>query len=101
MLGRSVIGRRFQIGNGVLAAAEQGALVTGGQEATGEAIQAPGRNEAAFENDEAGEVFADAAEPVVHPGAHTGAALEAGAGVHEVVSGGVFRVVGDHGADDA
>ena len=59
-----------------------------------------GRDQAAVEDDEAGQVLALAAQPVGHPGAMAGPALEAAAGVQEVVGAGVLGEVRDHRPDD-
>ncbi len=91
---------RGDVGDGEAAAAEERGLVAGGEEAATEDVDAAGRDHAGVHDDEAGEIFAGAAETVGHPGAHAWAALQTGARVHEIVAGGVFGVLGDHGADD-
>ena len=53
------------------------------------------------EDDEAGEVLGFGAEAVEEPGAHAGAALDDGAGVHEGVGGVMIDLLRLHGADDA
>ena len=50
---------RFEIGHGCAALAEQRALIAGRQKAAAEAVHAAGRNQAAVEHDEAGQILAD------------------------------------------
>ena len=69
------------------------ALIRRRQEAAVEAIEPAGRNHAAVEDDEAGQVLALAAQAVGDPRAHAGPALQAAAGVHEVIGVGVLREV--------
>ena len=59
-----------------------------------------GRDQAAVEHDEPGQVLALAAQAVGHPGAVAGPALEPAAGMQEVIGGGVLREIRDHRADD-
>ena len=80
----------------VLCAALLAAAQDATPEATAEAIESAGGNEASVDGDEAGEILVFAAEAVIDPGAHTGASLNTTAGVEEVVGEGVFGELGDH-----
>src|SRR5438876_650796 len=73
-----------QVGHRLGAAAEQRALEGGGQKAVVETVEAAGRDHAAAQDDEAGQVAADAAQAVGDPGAHARPALLAVAGVQEI-----------------
>ena len=65
-----------------------------------EAIDAAGRNQAAIQDHKSGQILAHASQPVGDPGAVAGPALQAAAGVHEVIRARVLREVGDHRAHD-
>ena len=72
---------------------EERALIRGRQEAAAEAVEAAGRNHAAVEDDEPGQVAALAAQAVGDPRAHARPALQPDAGVQEVVRVGVLGEV--------
>ena len=78
---------------GLRAVLEERALVRRRQEAAAEAVEAAGRDHAAAEHDEAGQVPALAAQAVGDPRAHARPALLAVAGVQEVVGVGVLGEV--------
>ena len=65
-----------------------------------EAIDAAGRNQAAVQDHEAGQVLALASQTVGDPRAVARPALQAAAGVHEVIGARVLREVRDHRAHD-
>ena len=79
---------------------EERALVRRRQEAAAEAVHPAGRDEPAVEHDEPRQILALRAQTVRHPGAVAGSALEAAAGVEEVIGVGVFREVRDDRPDD-
>ena len=85
--------RAVRSATGLLAALEERALIRGRQEAAAEAVEAAGRDHAAAEHDEAGQVAALAAQAVGDPRAHARPALLAVAGVQEVVGVGVLGEV--------
>ena len=71
-----------------------------GRNPLAEAIDAAGGNQAAVEHHEAGQILALAAQPVGNPGPVAGPALQAAAGVQEVVGARVLGEVRHHRADD-
>ena len=73
------------LATGGFAGLEDRALIGGRQEAAVEVVEAAGRDQAAVEDDEAGQVLVLAAQAVTDPRPHARPALEAGAGVQEVV----------------
>ena len=91
---------RLEVGDGMLAFAAQRALVGSRQKAAAKQIESARRNQPALQHDEPGQIVALAAQTVSHPSAHARPALESGAGVHEVIRGGVLGMIGDHRADD-
>ena len=91
---------RLGVGDAGHGGLEDRALVGGGEEAAVEVVQPAGRDQAAVEDDEAGQVLALAAQAVGGPGAHAGPALQAGAGVEEVVGVGVLGKFAGHRADE-
>lgn len=69
----------------VRARVEDRALIARGEEAAVEVVEAAGRDQAAVQDDEAGEVIALATQAVTEPGPHAGTTLQARAGVEEIV----------------
>jgi len=89
------------VGEGCAVGVEKRRLTRGGQETVAEAVDAPGRDLATIEDDEAGDVSVFGSEAVGDPCAHAGTALETEAGVEEIVGARVFRESGGHRAQDA
>ena len=73
----------------------------GGKESVGEAIEAPGGDAAAVDDDKAGQVIALLAESVRGPRPHAGPPLQAGPAMKKVVCRGVLGELGRHRTHDA
>ena len=95
------VGGAFEVEDGFAGGAEDGALIARGHVAAGPVFRAADGAAGGVEHDdEAGEVFVDAAEAVVDPRAEAGAAGLHFAGVHLEHRGAVDGRIGDHGVDE-
>ena len=83
-----------------IAGPEDRALEGRGQEAAVEVVQPAGRDQAAVEDDEAGQIVVLAPQAIVDPRPHAGPALNAGSGMEEIVGAGVLGKFRHHRADE-